>query len=354
LKGTEVATKGSQHSRSASEAPARVEPGAPRVILRSVPIESGSDANSVLENDSRSALIADLARIWSSDGLMGTPAGILRDALEAAEQGWPTLQIPRDLFVNHLATCILSRAPLEPLAHAVRLHLTDLYLACACLQGYPAALKELESLLQTVPAIVRSLSPDRGFADDVRSTIAEELLTSAHGKTPKLARYHGQGSLRGWFTVVVQRTALAMKHAGAAMQPVASMEDFSDLLAVRFEPEIELLRGRFLPQLKAAMREAAKQLSTRQRTVLRLSLVERISMQKIAACYGVNQSTVSRWISDASEELSGNVRASLHRNCDLQDSELDSLIAAVRSRVEVSLSGLLATRSDAQRTHELP
>jgi hypothetical protein len=70
-------------------------------------------------------------------------------------------------------------------------------------------------------------------------------------------------------------------------------------------------------------------------------------MQQIADWYQVNQSTVSRWIARALEDLHHEIRRILRQSCQLPVSEVESLIRAVRSRVEVSLPGLFgATATD--------
>jgi RNA polymerase sigma-70 factor, ECF subfamily len=288
------------------------------------------------------ALAAALAQAWDrgADDEVG-------QRLEAARVAWQGVDLPRAAFIEHVAAAVAQRNPPDPWAHVARLHLPDLYLACACLRGDPTALEALQPLLAAVPMMVRSLSPDPGFAGDVRARVSELLLVQGPGRTAKLARYGGEGTLRSWFLVVVQRQALALKKAESARAPAADAPAWSDLLAGRFEPELELLRARFLPQLEAAMREAVARLPRRERIVLRLSIVKGVTMQQIAASYRVNQSTVSRWIARALDGLHEQVRRSFRERCDLGNTEAESLIAAVRSRVEISLGGLLAVTGDA-------
>jgi RNA polymerase sigma-70 factor (ECF subfamily) len=212
-----------------------------------------------------------ILRRVDDDELVGLLAGVVD--LEAARAAWPEVQLSPQTFLEHLASSLRARGRADdPAAWAARLHLSDLYLACGCLAGDEAALRGFEPILQAVPGILRSLSTDPGFVGDVRATVAEELFVHRPGKSPKIARYSGEGSLRSWFTVIVQRTALGLKR-GAGNVPLASTDDFSDLLIGGFDPELELLREKFLPQLQSAMREAAGRLTRRDRIILRLSMV---------------------------------------------------------------------------------
>jgi RNA polymerase sigma-70 factor, ECF subfamily len=297
------------------------------------------------------ALAAALARAWAY-----ADAGAAEDdvgrKLQAAREAWKGIDLPRAAFVEHVAAAVVQRNPADPWAHVARLHLADLYLACACLRRNPVALEALQPLLAAVPALVRPLSPDPGFAGDVRARVSELLLVAAPGRAAKLARYSGEGTLRSWFLVVVQREALALRKAESLYQPTGDDPAWSDLLAGRFEPELELLRARFLPQLEAAMRAAVAGLARRARVVLRLSIVKGVTMQQIAAFYRVNQSTVSRWIARALDDLHEGVRRAFRERCNLKATEAESLIAAVRSQVEVSLAGLLADTADGEEEKE--
>jgi RNA polymerase sigma-70 factor (ECF subfamily) len=278
--------------------------------------------------------------------------GELARRIEAAAQAWPRIQQPRATFLRHLARAVLRRNPADRQAYLAGLRLDDLYMASGCLAGDPEAVRALEPLLASIPTIVRFISTEPAFADDVRAVVSEDLLIAGARPQPKLALYSGEGSLRSWFTVVVQRVALNLRKAGAGTVPLASLDDLTGLLEHRLEPELELLKARFVPQLQAAMREAVAQLSRRERIILRLSMVQGFSTRRIAASYQVNQSTVARWIGRALDVIHEGVRQSLRQRCGLAASEVDSIIDAVRSRVDVSLGGLLATDAGTARAAE--
>jgi RNA polymerase sigma-70 factor, ECF subfamily len=319
--------------------PGRILRHPANVSLRAVPPAHGDAAHGE-DQARRDVLAAELAAACEAGDQASPETAAVREALRAAAAAWPAFALARPTFLQHLAGALLARDPADANARVAGLRLPDLYLACACLAGEPAALRALQDLLRALPQPARVAGGDAAFADDVRARVAERLLTGAAGRPPKLALYRGEGSLRGWLTVVAQRIALEMREAAGT--PAARLDDFSSLLGGRCEPEVEMLRARFAPRLQAALQVAAGRLTERERLLLRLSLLQGLSTRQIAGSYRVNQSTVTRWIGRALDRLGQAVRESLRAGDGLGESEVDSLIAAVRSRVELSLTGLLA------------
>jgi RNA polymerase sigma-70 factor, ECF subfamily len=262
-------------------------------------------------------------------------AGLEDSSLDSARTAWPNIQVSIEQFRGHLQRCGIDVGTKE-------LHLPDLYLVCGCILGDQAAILALGELLSFVPTIVRKLDSNPAFADDVRAAVTENLLVGGVGKAPKLLKYSGEGALRSWLIVVVQHSALAMLKGNKHAERPAALDDLALVLSGRFEPEEELLRAKFLPELRRAMRDAAQVLSPRERLVLRLSFSDGVTMQVIANSYRVNQSTVSRWISRALESWHIEAHRLLSERHGLETADVESLVGAIRSRVEVSLSSLLA------------
>src|SRR5688572_30340522 len=62
----------------------------------------------------------------------------LREILDACRAAWPGLEVPEDAFVRHLAENLPDEGDLDSCLS--RMHCSDLYLACGCAAGDPAAL----------------------------------------------------------------------------------------------------------------------------------------------------------------------------------------------------------------------
>ncbi|MFY0535968.1 hypothetical protein [Nannocystis pusilla] len=77
------------------------------------------------------------------------------------------------------------------------------------------------------------------------------------------------------------------------------VEDDGELLeqaAVADDPEIVMLRERCRDELRAALRAAVAALDSRERTLLRLSLRDRLTVDQLGALFHVHRSTAARWL----------------------------------------------------------
>jgi RNA polymerase sigma-70 factor (ECF subfamily) len=81
-------------------------------------------------------------------------------------------------------------------------------------------------------------------------------------------------------------------------------------------------------------------LSSRNKLLLRLSLVQGLPTTALAKIYKVNQSTAWRWIRQATEQLREEVQRWLAEHSELDPAELASIVALVQSRIQLSLTAL--------------
>jgi RNA polymerase sigma-70 factor, ECF subfamily len=89
--------------------------------------------------------------------------------------------------------------------------------------------------------------------------------------------------------------------------------------------------------VEEAIVHALDALSDRDRTLLRLHLCERSSIDVLGAMYGVNRATAARWLAAARRELLSGARERLRARLRLSETECDSLVAMVNSRLDVSI-----------------
>ena len=75
--------------------------------------------------------------------------------------------------------------------------------------------------------------------------------------------------------------------------------------------------------------------------MLQLHFLEGLSASAIGAMYKVHGRTVQRWILDAREQIVVGVRARLKEKLQVSDSQLDSLVGALRSQLDLSIRRLL-------------
>src|SRR5262245_35046638 len=102
-------------------------------------------------------------------------------------------------------------------ADLAALHGADLYLACACAAGDPAALAAFEArYMADVPSFLARVEHASAVIEDVSQLVRERLFVAADGKRPKILDYSGRGSLGSWLRVVTLRVAMNRRRADRA------------------------------------------------------------------------------------------------------------------------------------------
>jgi RNA polymerase sigma-70 factor (ECF subfamily) len=242
--------------------------------------------------------------------------------VEAGRSAWPELAA----HVDAEAFSAWGRA--REVGEAVRAG--DLFLACACAAGAPGALEIFErTILARVGSFVARIDGSAAFADELRQSLRTLLFV---GAAPKIADYAGRGPLEAWIRVVATREALRLKRSQAAAAEPPSLPGG--------DPELSYIKDRYRGEVAAALGDALASLAPEARAALKLYYLEGLTLEQIAALYGVHASTIWRRIGAAHEQVLEGLRARLA----LPAGEADSLVGLVRSRLDVSLSGLLRTR----------
>jgi RNA polymerase sigma-70 factor (ECF subfamily) len=245
-------------------------------------------------------------------------------------------------FVGHLARVakMNGAAPGALAALAVE----DLYLACGCLAGSEGAVPAFiarhgPQLRATILRIARGAD-----AGEIEQQLIKDLLVGSAASPPKIGSYAGKAPIERWLGVAAQRAALmwlrenrieARAREGAGAEPAASAHS---------HPEIAFLKARYRGDFEQALKEALERLPERERTLLRLSVVNGVSLEKIGKMFAVSQPTASRWLAAAREALLDDIKATLGNRLGASSEELASLAGMVASGLDLSLSMLLKTR----------
>ncbi len=220
-------------------------------------------------------------------------------------------------------------------------HPEDLALAEAARRGEPEAVRRLTTeLLDEAARAVARIDPSSDFIAEVKQVLRERLLVSTPDRPAKLAEYTGQGPLVKWLRAVCVGTAINLRRGGHREHPV----DEAAELEQRAAPgnlELDFIKARDGAVFKAAFAEAFASLSPEARNVLRLSVLEGLSIDQLGTLYGVHRATAARWLSKARESLAARTRDVAAERLRLAQPELDSLIRAIRSQLDVSLHRLL-------------
>ncbi|MEO8554445.1 MAG: hypothetical protein ABI678_30930 [Kofleriaceae bacterium] len=199
-------------------------------------------------------------------------------------------------------------------------HAQDLAFAQALAAGDPAALSRFE----------RELVPDiRGAV--ARLDARGDLLVGAG--TPRIVEYAGKGALAAWVQVIAVREALMILRK--ARGEVTASDD-SLLAIVESDPTIALAKRTYRTELAAVFKTALAALETRERALLRLTFVEGAGTERLAAMYGVHRVTMFRWLASARAHLLELLRRGVIARIGIAPGEVDSLIRAVASSLDVT------------------
>ncbi|NTX61739.1 sigma-70 family RNA polymerase sigma factor [Myxococcus sp. CA051A] len=250
------------------------------------------------------------------------------DAYLRARAAWPGVVLERGVFLAHLS----ARGGTDPVRHV-----EDLYLACACARGLPAALALFERRL--LPAARQALArrnmvPD--VVDEAMQRLRERLLLAREDAPPRLAEYDGRGPLETWVRTVALRLALTELRERAA-RPIALEEA---LLPVQ-DASFAALKHRHHADIEASIASALASMELRERAFLRLHLVENVGVEDIGRVHGVSRATMTRWLKAARDTLTERTHAELRRRLKVDASELESLARTLLSGLDLSVRHLL-------------
>ncbi|WP_224365486.1 RNA polymerase subunit sigma-70 [Hyalangium versicolor] len=269
--------------------------------------------------------------------------GVLLRAWETARGPWPQVALPAELFVKHLARHLPETSDGNPLATVLEeLALADLYLACACVQQVPEAVEAMERhCLAKLPGLMGYLKLPDAVLDDVCQMVRIQLLLGSSEAGPRLADYTGRGALLSWVRVIAVRLALKQAPPGRAAPEDGLLSALEALPSPETDAELDLVKRRYRPMFLQAIRESFDALSSEQRHLLRLHVIDRLPTTRLGPLFGVDQSTVSRWIIRAREAVYEETKRRLKERLRLSSREFDSLTDAIDSQLDLSLSQLL-------------
>jgi RNA polymerase sigma-70 factor (ECF subfamily) len=257
----------------------------------------------------------------------------LRAAWLRGRQRWPDVELDLEAMARHV------RALNVP-AGSVDRRAADLYLAAACAAGLEsAALAFDRSYTPQVETYVRRfrLTPD--LLDEVRQRFRIRLLQGP--PRPLIGQYGGLAPLDAYLRVCAMRIALGL--LGPAGSRSVSIPDEQLAREVNQGPDADLLviKNRYLPAFQAALESGVRALSARDKAILRFHFIDGMNIDALGTVYQVHRATAARWLVDIRRRLFESVRQQLALELRTTPSEFKSLLNAVGSDLQLSLTRLL-------------
>jgi RNA polymerase sigma-70 factor (ECF subfamily) len=256
----------------------------------------------------------------------------VREAIAACARAWPDVRIDPEVL----------RARLRDAGTVDERHLADLCLATACLTGDPGAQRALDRMIRAeAKRVVGELRQPAWLVDEVHQELGQRLLVAGADTAPRLATYAGQAALGRWLGVAAMRTALNLLRGA---RPEAPLDDDHEVADAILPPELAVVRDRYRAEVEQAIRAAFDALdSARDRNLLRMYYLERVGLDQLGQMFGVHGSTVSRWLTALRASVLEDVRGRLGERLGLAGNfaDIDSLIRAVQSQLDLTLSRIL-------------
>lgn len=225
------------------------------------------------------------------------------------------------------------------------LHAGDLKLSLACARGSDAAIAVLEAEhFARVRQFSASVDPSPSFVTELTQQLRARLLLGEGGAAPRIASYSGRGSLGGWIRVAAVRLARDISRGERAIAATARNAE-KDRVPLAVDPEIGLLKERYGDAVSTAFERALAALEPNKQALLKMHYVDGLSIEQVGAAFGVSRATSARMLADARSTLLERVREQLALSCNVRGEEADSLLAFVRSRIDVSLGRVLGPRT---------
>jgi RNA polymerase sigma-70 factor (ECF subfamily) len=250
--------------------------------------------------------------------------------IEAAcvDAHWDRWELPRTCFVEALHRSAVKHfrggsaedARIEE--YLTSLHLQDLALACACMEGSDAAweffIANFRPVLRaSAGAILRGTGGPSGRADELADSLYAELYglsaTGSQKRKSLFEYFHGRSKLSTWLRSVLaqrhvdllrtgQRT-VSMDSGGAegTRWPIAAVE------SALVDPD----REKYLEIFQQALSAALAGLAPRKRLLLAQYYVDRITLSEIGRILREHESTISRQLDQVRRELRERVTQSL-------------------------------------------
>lgn len=263
---------------------------------------------------------------------MPTPevARILREGHAA----WPELAVPHaihDLIQDRI------EGEAEPLVA------DEIFLACACALGDSAAVEAFERrYFALIPAVLSRLSLGPDQISEIRQILRIRLFVAEAGCVARVVAYAGRGQLGGLVRVAALRAGLNLLRDRGRLDG----DDFEDIAVAGDDPELAALKDQHRVSFKAAFEAAIRDLPARQRSLLGLTIVKRLGIDRIGVIYGVHRATAARWIVQARDDLARSVRRALGRRLGVPEADVGDVVPLVASQLELSLERLLASKTE--------
>jgi RNA polymerase sigma-70 factor (ECF subfamily) len=274
----------------------------------------------------------------AAQGVDAAPAAELDAALDeaigAALDAWPELAPDRTAFARFLG----ERIPSDVDAiEALRGRRPELYLVFACLRGDPTATELLDRryFAGLADRLVRQRIPE----DVATETVQQLRMKVFTGPKPLLLAYSGTGDLHGWLRITALRAAIRLQRGEMRR---SDRDQETALADGTLDAGLQYQRKLYQEEFRAAFAEAVGKLTTRERNLLKHSVLYGANSDDLGALYQVHRATAARWLAAARERLALETQRGMLARLRIERSEYESILRLIQSQLDVSVARILS------------
>lgn len=277
-------------------------------------------------------------RVWRERGREAPSADTvlrLRELVARGAEAWPELTPDFSALERFVAERTEGPQDLDPSRGP------DWLLASECARGDSRAIAAFEArLMPQIVGAVRRLKLGPGELDLALQRVRTDILVSAPDRPAGITRYAGRGELSAWLRVSAVRAAMKLAR-GRGREASFEDEQLGERISGNSEdPELEYMKALYRPHFKAAFREALAELEPKERSLLKQSLLDGLSIDALAGLHQVHRATAARWVSAARERLIGATRARFQTKVRVNARECDSIFRALGSQLDITFRRL--------------
>jgi RNA polymerase sigma-70 factor, ECF subfamily len=249
-----------------------------------------------------------------------------------AKRAWPQMTLDDAKLVEFIGPRLAGADLAAALAAAPA---GDLAIAAMCDAQEPTAHAAFDAVLTEVSAAGSTTRAPADLVDEVKQILRVQLLVPRDGKPTGISGYRGKGPLRGWVRIIATREIIRILKKRKREAPIE--RSLEDALGAVSDPMLSQLKAEYRAEFATALKEAIAALSAEDRTLLRQSIVEELSIDAIGAAFGVHRATSARWLQRARAALVTQTRAKLAQRLAMPVEQIDSVIRLVQSRLDASI-----------------
>jgi RNA polymerase sigma-70 factor, ECF subfamily len=267
---------------------------------------------------------------------------LCEQAWQRGRDTWSTVDSDRATFQRLGEQCLdRKRASGASSPGWDQLNAADLYIVAAVLTQKRGASEAFgKAFLVANRGALARLGLSDAAIDDALQIVRERMLVPSEGTAARITSQVGDGELAALMRVVVIRTGMNLKRTDHRL----SLEDegvFEHLIAAQ-NPQTELLAAEARTLLRTSLSAAINTLNERDKTLLRLHLFHKMSIDDLGRMYDVHRATAARWLGKIHAQLDLATREQLAKALATSTDHLDSVLAIARSGLSSGFSNVWA------------